>query len=120
MYGHLPLRSYFLRNLLYSNALYLVVCRNLTQSRHETPAVRVIDAGRVMRMVLRCDGVNYTSTVLALRHHGVNYTSGVLFLYENRFSCDFARHFYGAVPYLSVSIPINRRLPKFDAEFCII
>jgi len=35
----------FLYRLLYSNVLYLVVCRNLTQSRHETSVSRRDGAG---------------------------------------------------------------------------
>jgi len=35
----------FLYRLLYSNVLYLVVCRNLTQSRHETSGARRDGAG---------------------------------------------------------------------------
>ena len=52
----------FLYRLLYSNALYLVVFRNLTQSRHEMPAVYV----SACWLCIDCP----VSTASAVRHEG--------------------------------------------------
>ena len=86
----------FLYRPLYSNVLYLVVCRNLTQSRHET-----LEDWRCRKR--QRDDVNYTSSTLFPR-------------FESLF-CGSNRNFDGVVLYFSMSILINKQFSIFDAEF---